>query len=151
VSVLTNPHLRGISQVKAQLPGNIDRYRHLDLLLCLVGADGKGRSMEFADMEAKARQSGVRLLCCAAVQEVEIWLLAGHAAKLPVPWRQARSEVSLKEKYFQSFLNQHGDKRRPAGGREHLMRQTLNNYRGLKKRCPKIQHLETRIRALASR
>ncbi|MCC6539507.1 MAG: hypothetical protein IT162_18290 [Bryobacterales bacterium] len=151
VSVLTNPHLRGISQVKTQLPAVVERYRHMDLLLCLIDADGNDRSTECADMETRASRAGARLLCCAAKEEVEIWLLAGHATKLAAPWRQVRNEIALKETFFHGFLRQYGDQRRPAGGREHLMLQALTNYRGMKKRCPELQRLEDRIRHAVGR
>ncbi|MDX1984843.1 MAG: hypothetical protein SFV51_31510 [Bryobacteraceae bacterium] len=85
------------------------------------------------------------LLCCAAVQEVEVWLLAGHHDRLGRPWKQVRDEVSLKEHVFYPFLARFGDARRPGGGRDLLMDETLRNFEGILKRCPELVALKTRL------
>jgi hypothetical protein len=87
---------------------------------------------------------GPRLICCAAVQEVEAWLLAGYTEKLPQPWSEIRADVSVKENVFNRFLSKFGN-RRPGGGREELIQQTLTNLRGLLERCPELAHLQEKI------
>lgn len=146
VTVLTNPRARGYAHVKSLVPGIVDRYDRLDLLLFLVDADGCDRGDEFRELETGAASSGVKLLCCAAVQEVEAWLLAGHVDRLGIPWKQVRADRDVKENLFFSFLRQYGDSRRPGGGRDLLMNETLANYEGLLSRCPELAELEVRIR-----
>jgi hypothetical protein len=102
---------------------------------------GQVQSQRFAQFEAEL---GPKLLCCAAVEEVEAWLLAGHLDKLDRPWPAVRADVSVKENVFAPVLKRHGN-RRPGGGREELMQQTLTNLRGLLERCPEIERLQKRI------
>jgi hypothetical protein len=95
-------------------------------------------------LEKVAEGRGAKLLTCAAVQELEAWLLAGHVAKLPVPWSIVRQECSLKEAYFEPFMRDYGDNG-VGGGCKQLMRETLRNYSGLLERCPELKELQDRI------
>lgn len=74
-----------------------------------------------------------------------MWLLAGHTAKLNRPWSEVRRDASVKENVFTPFLRQYGDPRRPGGGRDLLMAETLQNYQGLLERCPELARLRDRI------
>jgi hypothetical protein len=149
VSVLTNPRTTGYEHAKGLLrSGLISRYRFVDLLLFLPDGDGRDRQDEFTDLEKKAATEGTRLLCCAAREEVETWLLAGHVDQLDRPWHQIRSDASVKENVFEPFLAKYGDPRRPGSGRGDLMRSTLKNYAGLKVRCPELADLELRLKNL---
>jgi hypothetical protein len=150
VVVLPNPRTTGYEHAKALLRDEIpELYRYnMDLLLFLPDADGKDRAAEFTSLEEHARLMDVRLICCAAEQEVEVWLLAGHTGKLNVGWPEIRKDVSVKENVFDPFLAAHGNPRAAGGGRDTLMRQTLNNYSGLRDRCPELRTLEDRIRLL---
>jgi hypothetical protein len=146
VSVLTNPKLDGYEHAKAMLDGPIlDRYGFVDLLLFLPDGDGHDRTAEFTRLERIAQQRSVRLLCCAAKEEVEVWLLAGHAGKLGRSWNEVRATVDLRETIFAPFLERNGDQKRPGGGRDLLMQETLRNYKGLLQRCPELEALQQRI------
>ncbi|HSN85881.1 MAG TPA: hypothetical protein VL025_03940 [Thermoanaerobaculia bacterium] len=147
VDVLTNPRAQGYAHAKELLRGALlERYRHKDLLLFLVDADGKDRRSEFLNLEEEAASRGVRLLCCAAEQEVEVWLLAGHRHRLDQGWQEVRAEVSVKERIFAPFLAAYGDRRRAGGGRDLLMKETLVNYGALLQLCPELAGLERRLR-----
>ena len=149
VDVLMSPRAQGYSHAKAMLREQLlERYRHKDLLLFLVDADGKNRTDEFRNLEAEAAAQGVRLLCCAAEQEVEVWLLAGHREKLGQPWQEVRREVSVKERIFEPFLTTYGDRRRAGGGRDLLMKETLTNYDALLRLCPELKDLHQELRGL---
>lgn len=149
VEVLTNPRAQGYEHAKELLRGALlERYRHKDLLLFLVDADGRDHRSEFQRLEEDAAAQGVRLLCCAAKEEVEVWLLAGHKQRLDRSWQEVRSEVSIKERIFAPFLAAHGDSRRAGGGRDLLMKETLGNYSALLQLCPELADLERRLRAL---
>jgi len=124
------------------------------LILFIADADGKAanRKEEFRRLEQLADQQPrpVKLLCCAAEQELEIWLLAGHPDKLRdlgQSWREMRAEVSVKERFFLPFLEEYGDPAVPSQGRERLMQEALTNHEGIKSRCEELQELENRIRA----
>jgi len=139
-----NLGVTGFESVRDKLPEITDDFREADLFLFLPDCDGKHQSRAdlFSSLE---RKLGPKLICCAAVEEVEAWLLAGHIDMLPRPWPEIRADVSVKEKVFAPFLREHGDSRRPGGGREELMQQTLTNLRGLLERCEELARLQERI------
>ena len=147
VTVLPNPRTRGYEHAKRVLRTHVfESYQHKDLLLFLPDADGKDRSGEFRALEEEALRRSVRLLCCAAVQEVETWLLAGHRDRLDVRWQAVRDDVSVKENVFHPFLAVHGNLKAAGQGRDVLMRATLNGYGSLLQLCPELAELERRIR-----
>ncbi|MBO1346798.1 MAG: hypothetical protein EBE86_005075 [Hormoscilla sp. GUM202] len=149
VALMTDPKASGYENAKYLIREVvIERYAYKDLLLFLPDADGKDRSQEFASLEGEAMAKGVNLLCCAAVQEVEAWLLAGHLDKLDTPWSEIRADISVKENVFEDFLDREGDPKIAGRGREALMRETLLNYRGLLDRCPELKELQRRIQNL---
>ncbi len=142
VQMCWNPKVQGIDDARQTL-GEICRdYSHLDLLVFLVDNDGQSRSGRLRHLESR---HGPRLICCAAVEEVEAWLLAGHIEKLDRPWGEVRSDVSVKENVFANFLRQHGNPKMLGHGRDLLMKQTLANYSGLLQRCPELKTLRDRV------
>jgi hypothetical protein len=158
VEVMMNPRTNGYEDAKKLFPGKIlDLYNHMYLFLFLPDSDGQDRSDDFARLEAVFEQQAValgkfiRLICCAAVPEVEAWLLAGHQDKWEPDWQWGamRADRSIKENYFYPFIQKHGrdESRYPDEGRKQLMNAALRNYTGIRQRCPELQALEDRIRA----
>lgn len=144
VTILTNPKLGGYEQAVRAIQNELpDRYGHFDLWLFLPDAD---RARNLKALEADLAGKGVRLLCCAAVPEVEAWLLAGHRDRVKARWADVRFHARLKESVFEPFLRAHGDPCSAGGGREALMRETLTSYRGLLQVCPELAELERRLR-----
>jgi hypothetical protein len=157
VEVMANPRTNGYEHAKSLFREAIlDLYSHKQLVLFLPDSDGQDRSGEFTRLEADFEQQAIsiakpiRLICCAAVPEVEAWLLAGHADKWEQKWQWGtmRADRSIKENYFYPFLQTHGQDqmRYPDEGRKQLMLAALRNYTGIKQRCPELQELENRIR-----
>ncbi len=147
VEVLNTPRARGYNQAKTFLADHVfDSYRQHDLILFLPDADGKDRSEEFRRLEQIAGTKGARLLCCAGIQEIEVWLLAGHIAKLSASWDQVRANLQVKETIFRPFLAQHGNRMAPGEGRAELMKETLQNYNGLLGKCPELNALQERVK-----
>jgi hypothetical protein len=155
IVVLPEPKVRGISHAKQLLEDRIPRdWGHFELILFICDADGSATSRKDAfqrlEQLAVQRKRPVKLICCAAEQELETWLLSGHPEKLKDfnwRWQEVRAEVSVKERYFQPFIEKYGDAATPSQGRERLMQEALANYTGIKQRCPELQELENRIRA----
>ena len=145
VTVLSSPFTHGYDRVKSEMPAIVERYRHMDLLLFLPDRDGRDLDQELAALEQSAEAAGVKLLACAAVEEVEAWLLAGHVDKLPERWQVVRGERDLKERHFAPFLQAQGDES-VGQGRARLMRETLANFEGLLARCPELKTLQARLR-----
>jgi hypothetical protein len=148
VTVLGRPRPQGYDHAKKLLRTQLfEEYGFMDLFLFLPDGDGKDRSAEFQSLEQEAAGWGVRLLCCAAVNEVETWLLAGHRNRLEGRrWQDIRSDVSIKENVFAPFLARYGSPKAPGGGRDLLMAKTLNGYSSLLQLCPELAELERRIR-----
>jgi hypothetical protein len=150
VTVLTNPFAQGYPMIKAKLPAICERYHHFDLLLFLPDDDCRDRTAELQNIEREAGQMRVNLIACAAIPEVEVWLLAGHVNKLPANWQTVRADCDLKERYFEPFLQQYGD-RSAGGGRQQLMQEALSSFTGVLGRCPELQILRQRIQASLER
>jgi len=143
VTVLSNPKIGGYEQAFNAIRQELtERYGHFDLWLFLPDAD-KARNLK--ELESELEKKGIRLLCCAAEPEVEVWLLAGHRERLKKKWDEVRKHKRLKEEVFEPFLRHYGDPRSAGGGREALMRQTLSNFRGLLEVCPELEELQKRL------
>jgi len=158
IEVMLNPRTNGYEHAKSLFPVTLlDLYSHKHLVLFIPDSDGQDRSADFARIEADFAQQAlaiakpIRVLCCAAVPELEAWLLAGHQDKWEPNWQWGtmRADRSIKENYFSPFLEKHGrdESRYPDGGRKQLMVEALRKYAGIKQRCPELQALEDRIRA----
>jgi len=147
--------VQGYAHAKKLLEDRIPRdWWHFELILFIPGADGLAgnRKGEFKRLEqlAERRTRPVKLICCAAEQELETRLLSGHPEKLKClgwRWQEIRAEVSVKQTFFRPFLDLYGDPATPSQGRERLMQEALANYDGIKQRCPELQELEDRVRA----
>ena len=148
VKILERPRPQGYDHAKALLRTQLfEEYGFMDLFLFLPDGDGKDRSAEFLSLEQDAAGWGIRLFCCAAVEEVETWLLAGHRDRLEGRrWQDVRSDVSVKENVFESFLARYGSPKAPGKGRNLLMARTLSAYGSLLQLCPELAELERRIR-----
>jgi len=142
VQMCWNPKVQGIDDARQTLEEICRDYSHFDLLVFLVDNDGQSRSERLRHLETR---HGPSLICCASIEEVEAWLLAGHIEKLDRSWREVRADVSVKENVFAPFLRQHGDPKRLGGGRDLLMKQTLAGYPGLLDRCPELKTLRDRV------
>ena len=149
VEVLTNPRPGGFEHAKNLIVNKVlDRYSHMDLLIFTPDRDGKNRDEQLRRLETIAREKERNLLCCAAVEEIEAWLLAGHTDKLSQSWQEIRADISVKEHIFNRFLDEYGDSKMVGGGRKMLMKETLANYKGLLARCQELAELENRIRTI---
>jgi hypothetical protein len=146
VEVLTDPWVRGYAHAKSVVDDLRPENTGANLVLFCPDRDGVDKSAELKALEERSLGAGVSLLCCAAVEEVEAWLLAGHGDKIGANWSDVRSDASVKESVFLPFMEAHGTRRSQDGGRGNLMRETLANYAGLKARCPELAELEDRIR-----
>lgn len=149
IKVLDDPHVNGYEHAKNVLRTEVfEKFRFMNLLMFLPDADGKDRTQELRALEEEASRQRARLLCCAARQEVEAWLLAGHRSRLDCSWQQIREDTSVKENVFAPFLATYGNPNAPGEGREILMAETLRKYKTLLQLCPELAELERRIRGV---
>lgn len=153
VRVCQDPLLGGVEQALkwARIKEVLDRYRGMvDVFLLVVDRDGSaGRRSRLDNIEDKAGDflpAGRCFLAENAWQEVEVWILAGHALPSEWVWREIRQELNPKEVYFEPFARQRGVIDEPGQGRKSLATQAAANYSRLRTLCPDdLASLETRL------
>ena len=147
VDVLSNPRVRGYDHavriIRDELPG---RHRFKDLWLFFPDAD-KATGDAMRALEEHAAKQGIRLLCCAARPEVEIYACAAFRGDIPGSWKEARHHPRMKEEIFAPLLASHGDPRRPGAGRDMMINRSLENLPTLFRLCPELRRLRNRIAA----
>lgn len=147
IKVLDNPRVQGFDQAMTAIRGElVDRYRWMDLWLFMPDADRAGHDA-MRDLEMALAAKGVWLLCCPARPEVEIFACAPYRESLKLTWDEARQYTRFKEDVFRVLLAQHGDDRRPSGGRDLMIGAALSNLPLLFQLCPELKQLRDRIAA----
>lgn len=150
VQVLTSPRLNGYDDaIKAIRGGLFDSYGHWGLWLFIPDAD-RASPGSMASLEADLAAKGVRLFCCPAQPEVEIYACVAHRAKLRASWPEVRSSRTMKETHFDPLLKAEGDVRRAGGGRDQLIDASLTPLRTILQLCPELQTLRDRISQIPS-
>lgn len=153
--------MRSVEQaidIERLLPQLAARCGMVDLFLLIVDRDcqapdrprGGNREAALRSLEQRISASGelgtsCRFLAYEAIEELEVWLLAGF----DVPgWQEIRGHCDPKEAFFEPFSNGRGVFEKPAEGRADLMADAVRRYRRIRHLCPEIQVLEQRILTL---
>jgi hypothetical protein len=149
VQMLSKPKVGGFDQarhaIKEILP---DSYGHWDLWVFIPDAD-RATAAAMRDLEEGALARGIRLLCCPAQPEVEIYCCVGRRKDLNAPsWEAVRSSARMKEAYFEPLLRKHGEMNRAGGGRESLIAASLSKMETLFRLCPELAALRDRMREI---
>jgi len=155
VRICLDPLLGGVDQATgfARLADIIERYEGMvDVFLLIVDRDGKpGRRAALDNIERKAAaklKPDRVFLAENAWQEIEVWALAGHRLPDDWSWKDVRSEIHPKERYFEPFAADRGLSQEPGGGRKTLAQEAAGNYRRVRSRCPEdVVALEERLGA----
>jgi len=145
---------------------NLDRLRPLlaarcgmvDLFILIVDRDcrapnrprGGDRNATLRNLEQRVKDSGAlgkscRFIACEAIEELEVWLLAGFEHEA---WQPIREHCDLKEEYFEPFAKGRGVFEQPGEGRAELMAESIGKYKRIRQLCEELQHLEVRIQGL---
>jgi hypothetical protein len=147
VQVLTSPRLNGydhaLQAIKHDLP---DAYRWFDLWVFVPDAD-RATAAAMTALEAELTAKGIRLFCCPAEPEVEIYACTHVRAECRLPWAEVRRHPRMKEVVFEPLLAAHGDSRSAGGGRVQMIEGALRNLPLLLRLCPELQALRDRIAA----
>jgi hypothetical protein len=145
VTVLINPRLEGydhaVKAIRDELP---DSYGFWDLWLFMPDGD-RAKPEAMAKLEGDLAGHGIKLLCCPAQPEVEIYACVPYRGEIKAGWEAARKDVQFKEDVFAPLLAKHGDNRRAGGGRDLMIGETLKNRSALYQLCPELKHLHDRI------
>jgi len=148
VVVLTSPRINGFSQAKTAIREELpERYGFYDLWLFIPDADeGTPGAMQALERELAAKN--IKLLCCPAQPEVEIYACVAHREHLPAPWQTVREERDLKEKYFDPLIKARGDPRAAGKGRTEFTKASITPRNTLYQFCPELAGLRDRIKDL---
>ena len=145
VELLTNPRVQGYARaltvIRKELPG---RYNFFDLWLFFPDADratpDAARRLE-EDLAARR----IKLFCCPAQPEVEIFACVAYRNDLKESWNDVRKHPRMKEDIFQPLVERRGDEAEVGGGRRAMIERTLRNLPLLYRLCPETKHLRDRI------
>ncbi len=148
VTVLTRPRLEGYDQavkaIRDELP---DSYGFWDLWI--FGPDGdRAKPEAMTALESDLAEMGIKLLCCPAQPEVEIYACVPYRGEFKGGWEAARKDVRFKEDVFDPLLAKYGDERRAGRGRDLMIAETLKNRAALYQLCPELKRLRGRIEAV---
>ncbi len=148
VKVLSKPRVQGYDAAKKALRNELlDSWKWMNLWIFMPDADRAGDDA-MAALETELADKGVTLLCCPAVPEVEIYAAAAYSAEIDVGWAAARAHSRFKEEIFEPLRQRHGDDRRPFGGRDLMIGESLRNLPRLYQLCPELKQLRDRIAAV---
>ncbi len=153
VLVCQDPLLGGIDQALKweRIKDVLDRYRGMvDVFLLVVDRDGNpGRRIALDNIERNAMgclSAGRLFLAENAWQEVEVWILAGHALPDDWQWQELRQHPNPKEAYFEPFAKSRGVVDGPGQGRKTLAREAAGDYKRIRQLCREdVASLEERL------
>ena len=148
VDVLLDPHLRGVEQaLDADVWEQIAcKYPMIDLFLLVIDRDCvPARQARLDNVRANMTSNRRGMDGCLAIEEVEVWLLAGFRGKLGEPWNVVRKECHPKERFFEPFMRAQ-EARGVGGGRLRLMRAAVRKLAPLTQACPEIRQILDALR-----
>lgn len=153
VDVLPEPRLRGstdaldkdlIAQIVA------DNAAMVDIFVLIVDRDC-GRESNAERAAAIESKHSDRLIACAAIEEVETWLLALHRSEVEsrakLRWSEVRAHCDPKEAFAIPLLESLGSNG-PGAGRKAAMRALKGQWRTLLSLCGELADLRNRIESM---
>ena len=137
IRVCQDPRLGGVGEAlkSERLSEIVERYEGMtDVFILCVDRDGETRRRQILDRIEK--EFGPTFLAENAWEEIETWVLAG--LDLPADWRWAdvRTEVQVKETYFEPLANQRGLSGTPDKGRKVLGEEASRRISSIRQKCP---------------
>lgn len=152
IRVADKPRSRGYANVMRLIRHEfLQEFGYFDLWLFFPDADRAGRDA-MARLEADLAERNVRLLCCPAEPEVEIFACSGSRHVIGVEWDEARTHPRMKEEIFEPLLLQPSLRDLPlrdraSKGRQRMIKQSLRSLPQLYRLCPELAVLRDRIAA----
>lgn len=150
VRICNPPLLGGVTEAlkSDRLREVVRQYPFVDLFILCVDRDGQvGRRNRLDQIEAEF--SKIRPFFAEnAWEELETWILAGLTLPPSWTWRQVRSEISVKELYFDPLALSLDVADGPGGGRKSLGIKAARNIATVLAKCPEdLGRLSERISA----
>ena len=115
----------------------VERYQGMiDIYILCVDRDGKeGRRQRLDEIESEfdAQQT---FLAENAWEEIETWVLAGVDLPADWNWQTVRTEIRVKETYFEPLVSQRNLSDAPGGGRKALGKEAARRINAIRQKCP---------------
>ena len=153
VDVCRDPLLGGVGEaLKSERMAEVVRKHEgmTDIFILCIDRDGKeGRRQKLDQIEEEF--GDVRVFLAENVwEEIETWILAGLDLPTDWNWRTVRTEVQVKEIYFEPLAAQHNLSNAPGGGRKPLGEKASRKINAIRQKCPEdfgdlAQRLEAAI------
>ena len=107
-----------------------------DVFVLCVDRDGEfGRRQRLDQLESRFG-NGVQFLAEKAWEEIETWVLAGLDLPNDRLWADVRSEVHVKETYFEPLVAERGLSDSPGRGRKALGEEASRRIDAIRQKCP---------------
>ncbi|MFM2042588.1 MAG: hypothetical protein RLY86_1164 [Pseudomonadota bacterium] len=149
VVVCIDPLLQGVTEAMKpdRLEEVFDRHAGMaDLFILCVDRDGDpGRRARLAGLERRFGQGRV-FLAENAWEELETWVLAGLTLPKEWAWKDVRSAVDVKERYFDRLVRDRKLAQTADGGRRALGKEAAGSIPAICRKCPDdFGHLADRL------
>ena len=151
VEVCRDPLLGGVREALKldRLKEIIERYPMVDIFILCIDRDGEVGRRQRLDLLESEFGNHPPFFAENAWEELETWVLAG--LDLPNNWRWAdvRSELHVKEQYFERLAAQRGLSDSPGGGRKVLGEQASRRIDAIRQKCQEdFDSLAQRLEAI---
>jgi len=148
VDVLTDPCVRGASDLFARLDSIIEDHPMIDLFLVIMDRDCD-RANHTSRLEVRL-SSCDKAVGCIAMEEIEVWMMAIlETSELPAPFSDIRGHCDPKERYVEPYLRAKGYRGSDiGGGRRDVMTGIAGHFRRLTSRCSELRQLRQDLQAM---
>ena len=153
IQICENPVLGGVTEaLKSERITEIVRDNEGMINIFILCVDRDGNTSRRQRLDSLEEEFGAERTFFAenAWEELETWVLAGLDLSPDWPWAEVRTEVSVKERYFDELAKRRGVADTPDGGRRALGEEAARNLPAIRRKCPEdfdalAQRLETFI------
>lgn len=138
VKICHDPVLGGVGEALklGRLKGIVKQYEPMiDMFILCVDRDGlRGRKQRLREIEAVFSSTHV-FFAENAWEEIETWALAGLRLPKDWKWGEIRTEIQVKEVYFDRLIKIRKLGVDPGLGRKQLGREAASNVKLIRTRC----------------
>ena len=138
VIVCNDPLLGGVREAlkSERLQEVVERYPMADLFILCVDRDGVLTRRSRLDQVEQEFGATTSFIAENAWEELETWVLAGLDLPAGWSWSAIRSDISVKEHYFDELARREGVADGPGGGREALGEKAARRLQAIRVKCP---------------
>lgn len=148
IEVCRDPLLGGVTEALKieRLSEIVQQYRGMtDIFVLCVDRDGIAGRRQQLDLIEREFESETVFLSENAWEEIETWVLAGLTLPAAWSWTEVRSEVQVKETYFEPLVRERQLHRTPGRGRKPLAAEAARNIVAIRQKCNEFDGLAKRL------